>query len=344
VVTPADISHSRPGQACFEVEIVSRESSVTCAFATNPLKLLTPRARGQSVWACTSSFGGGLVAGDQTRFDIRIGPGARCYLGTQAATKIYRNPSLLPCGHTTGAILAAGSLLVFAPDPVQAFAGSTYMQRQEFQLASDASLVLLDWFTSGRAARGERWAFNRFQSRNEVRRARDPGGDDGSERGVHAASVSDIQRAANATRSDPFASPLRRTPSERNGYNAGRASLSDKTADSARNSELIFLDSIRLDPDDGPLDSTHRTGRFNCFATLLLLGPMLCDQTAALLAEIAARPVQRRMPLVCSASPLRDGALLRVAGEQVEVVARELHFHLAKITCLLGDDPWQRKW
>ena len=65
-------------------------------------------------------------------------------------------------------MLDRGSILVFAPDAVQAFAGSSYRQRQEFHLSSDAGLVLLDWFTSGRAARGERWAFDNFQSRNDV--------------------------------------------------------------------------------------------------------------------------------------------------------------------------------
>ena len=168
MVAPVENIRHRAGRASLEVQLVSGESAVTSSYATNPLKLLTPRSRGPSVWAYTSSFGGGLVAGDQTRLDLKIGTGSRCFLGTQASTKIYRNPAALPSGHETHAILEAGSLLVFALDPVQAFAGSTYSQRQEFHLASGASLVLLDWFTSGRAARGERWEFNRFQSRNDV--------------------------------------------------------------------------------------------------------------------------------------------------------------------------------
>ncbi len=262
------------------VEVVARESAVTSAFATSPMKLLTPRARGASVWACPSSFGGGLVAGDQTRLELRVGTGARCFLGTQASTKIYRNPASLPSGHQTHATLAAGSLLVFAPDPVQAFAGSTYQQRQEFHLAPEASLVLVDWFTSGRAACGERWAFTRFASSNEV-----------------------------------FVGDQR-----------------------------VLLDSIRLEPGDHALASPHRAGRFNGFATLLMLGPLVRGQAVNLLTDLAARPVERCSRTVGSASPVRDGALLRVAGEQVELVARELHRHLAPLAALLGDDPWARKY
>jgi len=157
-----------PGAARLEVELVAGASAVVSSFASAPMKLLAPKARGKSVWAFTSSFGGGLVAGDQTRLDLRLGEGTVCHLGTQASTKVYRNPKGLPCGHETLAEVGAGATLVFCAEPVQAFAGSHYRQRQRFELAGDASLVLLDWFTSGRPARGERWGWEQFESRNEV--------------------------------------------------------------------------------------------------------------------------------------------------------------------------------
>jgi urease accessory protein len=271
---------SANGQAQLEVQRVFGESTVVSASATSPLKLLAPCSRGRSVWAYASNFGGGLVAGDQTRLDLCIGPEARCFLGTQASTKIYRNPAQLPCSHTTQAALDSGSLLVFAPDAVQAFAGSTYRQHQEFHLASDAGLVLVDWFTSGRAARGERWAFNHFQSRNDV--------------------------------------------------------LID--------SERVFVDSILLEPEDGGFDSPHRVGRFNCFAMLLLIGTPLREAANDLLCEISGRVVGRRESLVCSASSVQEGAVLRLAGEDVESVSREIKRHLDFLADMLGDNPWTRKW
>lgn len=268
------------GSARLGIESVFGASTVTSAFATNPMKLLTPRARGESVWACTSSFGGGFVAGDQTRLDLHLGDDTRCFLGTQASTKIYRNPGLSPCRHVTRAVLEENSLLVFAPDPVQAFAGSNYAQRQEFHLAGNSGLVLLDWFSSGRVARGERWEFSRFESRNEV-------------------------------------------------FLAG---------------ERVFLDSIMLAAGEEPVASSHRVGRYNCFAALLLLGPALEPISQNLLKETAARPVHRQSSLVCGASPVRNGALLRLAGEGIEPVGRELHHHLQNLSALLGDNPWARKW
>lgn len=268
------------GHARLDVELVFGESTAISVSASSPLKLLTPCARGRSVWAYASNFGGGLVAGDQTRLGLRIGPDARCFFGTQASTKVYRNPLRLPCSHATHAILDSGALLVFAPDPVQAFAGSTYRQSQQFHLANGAGLVLLDWFTSGRAARGERWAFDHFQSRNDV--------------------FVDGQR--------------------------------------------IFVDSILLDLKNGDLASPHRTGRFNCFATLLLIGDTLRESAAALLSAISSRPVERGASLICSASPVESGTVVRLAGEDVENVAREIKQHLYFLADFLGDDPWKRKW
>jgi len=268
------------GHAYLGVEMVSGQSAVTSTWAASPIKILVPQSRGTSAWAFTSSFGGGLVAGDQTQLEIKVGKGASCFVGTQASTKIYRNPSRHPCSHVTRALLAPGSLLVFAPDPVQAFTDSTYAQQQSFHLDADAGLVLVDWFTSGRAARGERWKFACLRSRNDV-----------------------------------FV-----------------------------DGERVFLDSIRLDAASGFMASEHQTGRFNCFATLLLLGTPMKEGSEKLLQDIAARPVGRRGALVASASAVSGGALLRIAGASVEEVGRELHQQLKFITSFLGDDPWLRKW
>ncbi|HEY1170138.1 MAG TPA: urease accessory protein UreD [Verrucomicrobiae bacterium] len=156
------------GHAGLRVSHVAGESAVTECWAASPLKLLAPRFRGPSVWAYISSFGGGLVAGDETSLEVEIEAGATCFLSTQASTKVYRNPKLLPCQHRMRAEVGEGGLLVLAPDPVQCFAQAIYEQKQEFHLAGDAGLVLVDWLNSGRAARGERWEFTRYLSRNEI--------------------------------------------------------------------------------------------------------------------------------------------------------------------------------
>lgn len=265
-------------RAFLEIRRVRGVSTVTSALAENPLKLFTSRTGETSVWAYLSSYGGGFVAGDQTRLDLQLAPQTRCFLSTQASTKVYRNPGALPCGHQTIATLGEGSLLVFAPDPIQAFAGSAYAQRQEFHLAAGAGLVLVDSLSSGRVACGERWAFQCYASRNEV------------------------------------------------------------FVDGSR----VFLDALRLRADENP-GSPPLMGRYNCLATLLMVGELVRAGAQALLDEIAAHPVSRAASLVCSASPVAGGVLLRIAGEQTAEVGQALRRHLQFVSPLLGDDPWARK-
>ncbi len=65
--------------------------------------------------------------------------------------------------------VAAGACLFHLPDPVTCFSGAIYSQHQKFMLESQtASLCVLDWYTCGRMTRGEEWAFERYNSVNEV--------------------------------------------------------------------------------------------------------------------------------------------------------------------------------
>ena len=84
------------GTAGLHVAKVRERSTVISSWARSPLSLLTPRCRGESVWAYTSNYGGGMVAGDETRLDEIVDADTRVFLGTQASTKIYRNPARRP--------------------------------------------------------------------------------------------------------------------------------------------------------------------------------------------------------------------------------------------------------
>lgn len=156
------------GHGAFEVEVVNGMSALTSLEGHSPLKLLAPHPRGQSVWLYSSSFGGGMVSGDSTRLEATIGDGSRCFLGTQASTKIYKTLLGRGCRHQMTARVGAGSLFVLAPDPVQCFSMSDYQQHQRFDIASSAGLVLVDCCQAGRVACGERWDLTRYASRNEV--------------------------------------------------------------------------------------------------------------------------------------------------------------------------------
>lgn len=60
------------------------------------------------------------------------------------------------------------------PDPVTCFSAAKYEQFQTFYLDVNASLVLVDWCTSGRRERGEIWDFDYYRSTNHVMLAGKP--------------------------------------------------------------------------------------------------------------------------------------------------------------------------
>lgn len=156
------------GRLELEVQQVSGASAVVQGSATSPLKLLTPRPRGRSVWAYVSSYGGGMVSGDEHHLDVTIGAGATAFFGTQSSTKVYRSPSGLPCVQRTRATVGEDSFLAWVPDPVQAFAGARYRQEQEVRISASSGLVWVDGFTAGRSERGEHWQFGEYRTRTEL--------------------------------------------------------------------------------------------------------------------------------------------------------------------------------
>ena len=271
---------AKDGLAALHVGKVHGASTVLTSRSRSPICLLTPRPRGASVWAFTSSLGGGMVAGDTAKITLTLDAGAVCFLGTQASSKVYRSPTQTPCLHEFHGAIGSDATLVLAPDPVQCFADAIYQQRQIFNLASDSNLILVDWISAGRLAYGERWAFKRYSSRNEV-------------------------------------------------Y------LQDKP---------VLIDAIALDTRDGAIAKRFRAGRFNCFATVFVLGPALVNSAQKSLKQIAEQPIEPRSSFICTASPVSAGVLLRFAGSSVEQVGHAISEHLAVVSELLDDDPWLRKW
>lgn len=135
------------------------------AAARAPLKLLLPRNHGKARWAFVSTLGGGLVDGDTIDLEVRVERGAIGVLGTQASTKVYRSPfhGVTQRLHAT---IEEEALLCVLPDPVAPFSGARYAQTQVYDVRG--SLLAVDVLSCGRAARGERWAFSRWESRTRI--------------------------------------------------------------------------------------------------------------------------------------------------------------------------------
>lgn len=144
------------------------DTVLTRAFAANPAKLIATNGGGTTSWVYAATLGGGLVGGDDIRLHVHVEAGARALLTTQASTKVYR--STRPSRQSLDASVDGGALLASVPDPIVCFAGASFTQTQRYELHAGASLVMVDWMTSGRHDSGERWAFSRYESRFDIRR------------------------------------------------------------------------------------------------------------------------------------------------------------------------------
>jgi urease accessory protein len=161
-----------PGTARLELRRrAAGKTVVATAFAASPLRLLTPANHGAAAWIFLASLGGGLVDGDRIAVDVDVGEGAWALLGTQASTKVYRSPEGgAGSSQRLSARVEAGAVLAVVPDPVVCFADARYEQVIDVALDPTASLCLLEAYSSGRSARGERWAFAGYASRTTVTR------------------------------------------------------------------------------------------------------------------------------------------------------------------------------
>jgi urease accessory protein len=142
-----------------------------------PLKLITPDPHTVGdekhvTVAFLLTYGGGLVGGDQINLKVELQDATRLVLVTQGSTKIFKSPSRTVVSRQILDVkIGAQAALCYLPDPTQPFAESVYEQKQTFYVdpSGKSSLLMLDWVTEGRRARGESWTLWSWKGRNEVR-------------------------------------------------------------------------------------------------------------------------------------------------------------------------------
>ncbi|EXJ94246.1 hypothetical protein A1O1_02639 [Capronia coronata CBS 617.96] len=142
-----------------------------------PLKLIAPDPHHASddkhvTIAFLLTYGGGLVGGDQISLKVELQDATRLVLLTQGSTKIFKSPNRSVVSRQILDVqVGPRAALCYLPDPTQPFAESVYEQRQTFYVDPNGSsnLLVLDWVSEGRRARGESWTLWSWNGRNEVR-------------------------------------------------------------------------------------------------------------------------------------------------------------------------------
>ncbi|KAJ2686969.1 hypothetical protein GGH99_003363 [Coemansia sp. RSA 1285] len=233
--------------------------------------------------------------------------------------------------------VAPGSLACLLPDPVTCFEGAMYNQRQAVRLhdAQSSSLVLLDWMTSGRMSRGERWAFGKYFSVNVV-------------------SVLDNFKHKQRDSLSEIAAPA-------GSYDAGWIN----------ESRIIIRDALLLNSQENSdggsgghwpavrsYSFAQRLELVDIFAYLLILGPAVANVADLFRKQHLDQRIKPFRPsnqqsnlededesgIAWSVSEVDElgvkGVAVRVAGPDTEYVKSWIKRRLVSLQCVIGDSAW----
>ncbi len=126
-----------------------------------------------AAWVMLLNPTGGLLGGDCLTTTIDLAKGAHAVLTTPSATKVYRSDSS-PTFHRTDIHLADDAVLEYLPDHVIPHPGASLVQSLSIDMEPGSRAIVLDVFSVGRVARGERWLFNELTTEVVISRSGQP--------------------------------------------------------------------------------------------------------------------------------------------------------------------------
>lgn len=290
------------------------------------------------------NFGGGLVSGDHMHVDVDVGSYTRLLLVTQGTTKVFcerRNAdpfaevtldSSEPAvsKQTFRYIVRPHATLVILPYAVTCFARSRYVQTQRIDLrsAETSSLLLLDWFTSGRLLTDgpkestdleripEFWHFYLYHSRNEIR----------VEGRVIARDVQQLSQDL----PDKLLRGQQTELGKRCAPYTCYATLVLYGVEVTALCEALETEFYAIQQQQPLLRSGGATG-----PSRIVPPPVLWSASSL----GAAAPTPGGAPQTFSGT--RAGLVVRLAGEDMECVREFLHTRLASVRHLIGDDMYR---
>lgn len=143
------------------------------AYARAPYRVMKPFAAeqpGGPLRVMTMSSSAGIMAGDEQRVRVSVGPGAALAVTSQAFEKVHRMVGDGAARRTVALTVGAGGSLAFVQQSVIPYAGSRFTTETQVELACEtAQLAYGEVLCCGRVARGEQFQFERFVNRVDVR-------------------------------------------------------------------------------------------------------------------------------------------------------------------------------
>lgn len=109
----------------------------------------------------------GLLAGDNLEATVKLMPGTGAKIIAPAATKAFSMQE--GCASQNFRFLVgSGATLFYYGNQLIPYVGANYTQFADYNLESDSSLAVMEFFTPGRVASGEAFAFEEIRLRSRI--------------------------------------------------------------------------------------------------------------------------------------------------------------------------------
>lgn len=171
---PAHAPDGHVGGLRAELRDRAGETQMGRVYFQNPLRIIHPLTvqEGGPSLLYLMCMTAGLLDGDGQLVDLDVGPGVRCFVTNQSASRIHPCPRY----HASSRFdlkVARDAVLCLMPGPTIPFAGSRYYQRTQIDLEPGGHVVWGDILLPGRtryARSPERFTFDRLIQELRIRR------------------------------------------------------------------------------------------------------------------------------------------------------------------------------
>ena len=143
------------------------QTILTEQLSIKPLKIVNPKSQNQTGVCMLTSYGGGFVEGDVVELDVLCKEHTTSIVSSQANTRVYESNGI-QCKQKLNLEIEKDAFHVFFNDPLVMHNGGNFIQENNINLKEDSVLLFIDWFSAGRTANGESFAFKNFETSTKV--------------------------------------------------------------------------------------------------------------------------------------------------------------------------------
>lgn len=161
------ITNSKSSASKITFDTHNNKTILTEQLSKKPLKIVNPKSQKQTGICMLTSYGGGFVEGDSVELDVICKEKTTSIISSQANTRVYESNGK-QCEQKLNINLIKDAFHVFFNDPLVMHNGGNFTQTNHISLDKESVLLFMDWFSAGRTANGESFAFENFESSTKI--------------------------------------------------------------------------------------------------------------------------------------------------------------------------------